>query len=100
VVLVTEGCAEQPGAEHATHLVNFSVPRSAARKTMAVRRRSSWLSRIPSPVVPQAKIPSAPRSSRKRTIGQTLASSRASPPLASGVAAATIRGGRSGMAEG
>src|SRR3990172_5005278 len=76
----------------------ISRPRSAARKTTAARSRSAVESRIPSPVVPQAKRPSAPRSTRKRTIGQIASSSIAAPPPVSGVTAATIRGGRSGMA--
>src|SRR3990172_4986667 len=76
----------------------ISRPRSAARKTTAARSRSAVESRIPSPVVPQAKRPSAPRSSRKRTIGQIAPSSIAAPSAVSGVTAATIRGGRSGIA--
>src|SRR2546430_7738809 len=60
----------------------------AATKSSAARRRSAWLRRIPSPVVPSASRPSRPLDSRKATSGSTASSSNTSPPPASGVTAA------------
>ncbi len=68
----------------------INVARDAARNTTVTRFRSSTDSKIPSPVVPQQKTPSAPPSARKREYGQIAASSSCEPPLVSGVAAATI----------
>ena len=61
---------------------------AAATKSSAARLRSSSRSRIPSPVVPSARIPSRPPAARYSTYGANASSSSASPPSRSGVTAA------------
>src|SRR5215210_5029438 len=65
-------------------------PSAAATKSSATRRRSSIVSRMPSPVVPSGRIPSTPPAARKSTYGATASSSSARPSSQRGVTAAAM----------
>src|SRR5215210_106445 len=65
-------------------------PSAAATKSSATRRRSSTVSRMPSPVVPSGRIPSTPPAARKSTYGATASSSSARPSSQRGVTAAAM----------
>src|SRR5438132_13024259 len=59
-----------------------------SRNSSAARRRSAAESRIPSPVVPSARIPSSPPAARKSRYGRKASSSSVAPSSRSGVTAA------------
>src|SRR5829696_1431541 len=65
-------------------------PLAAATKSSATRHRSSIESRMPSPVVPSARIPSTPPAARKSTYGATASASSARPSSRRGVTAAAM----------